>query len=85
MDSIYEIILDVDEDIINMIYDIIRLVTLQVITQCLFCMNNKEISLFNSHFIETLLFLCLGVVFYWLIVKKLLKIKYKKNIEENVD
>ena len=73
MDSIYEIILDVDEDIINMIYDIIRIITLQVITQSLFCMNNEEISFFNSHFIQTVLFLCVSIIFYWLIVKKLLK------------
>ena len=79
MDSIYEIIIDVDEDIISMIYDIIRIVTLQVITQSLFCMNNKDISFFNSHFLQTVLFLCVSIIFYWLIVKKLLKIKDKKK------
>jgi len=84
MDSIYEIILDVDEDIISMVYDIIRIVTLQVITQSLFCMNNKEISFFNSHFLQTVLFLCVSIVFYWLIVKKLLKIKgNEKDTKDN--
>jgi hypothetical protein len=81
MDSIYEVILDVDDDMINMIYDIIRIVTLQVVTQSLFCMNNKEISFFNSHFLQTLLFLCISIAFYWLIVKKILKIKEKKKNE----
>jgi hypothetical protein len=81
MDSIYEIILDVDDDIINMIYDIIRIVTLQVVTQSLFCMSNKEISFFNIHFLQTLLFLCISIAFYWLIVKKILKIKEKKDNE----
>jgi len=84
MDSIYEIILDVDGDIISMVYDIIRIVTLQVITQSLFCMNNKEISFFNSHFLQTVLFLCVSIVFYWLIVKKLLKIKgNEKDTKDN--
>ena len=84
MDSIYEIILDVDEDIVSMVYDIIRIVTLQVITQSLFCMNNKEISFFNSHFLQTVLFLCVSIVFYWLIVKKLLKIKgNEKDTKDN--
>ena len=82
MDSIYEIIIDVDDDIISMIYDITRIVTLQVITQSLFCMNNTEISFFNSHFLQTVLFLCVSVVFYWLIVKKLFKIKDKKEKKE---
>ena len=42
MESIYEFIFDVDDDIINMINDLFRIVTLQIVTQGLFCLNNKS-------------------------------------------
>jgi len=83
MKSIYEIVLDVDKDIIDMIYDIIRIITLQVITQSLFCMNNKDISFFNGHFIQTVLFLCVSIVFYWLIIKKVFRLKEKVDNKDS--
>jgi hypothetical protein len=82
MESIYEIMLDVNEDIIDMTYDILRIVTLQIITQALFCMNNKEIRFFNSTFIQTILFLCISIIFYWLIIKKVFRLR--KNNKESV-
>ena len=72
MESIYEFIFDVDDDIINMINDLFRIVTLQIVTQGLFCLNNKEISFFNQHFLQTVLFLSISVIFYWMIIRKIL-------------
>ena len=74
MESIYEFIFDVDDDIINMINDLFRIVTLQIVTQSLFCLNNKEISFFNQHFLQTVLFLSISIIFYWMIIRKILKV-----------
>jgi len=84
MTSIYEMIIDVDDDVIEMIYDIIRIVTLQIITQALFCMNNKEVHFFNNTFIQTVLFLSIGLAFYWLIIKKILKFNNTKDRKKTV-
>lgn len=78
MESIYEFIFDVDDDIINMINDLFRIVTLQIVTQGLFCLNNKEISFFNQHFLQTVLFLSISIIFYWMIIRKILKVN-KEN------
>tara|TARA_B100001093_G_C26823685_1_gene1013060 strand:+ start:1931 stop:2182 length:252 start_codon:yes stop_codon:yes gene_type:complete len=63
-------------------YDISRILTIQVITQFLFVMNNSNITFFNVKFISTLIFLCIGVLSYWLVVRKLIDIYYDKNISE---
>ena len=66
----------------NMIQDIVRIVTLQVITQALFVLNNGNISFFNTTFIKTVIFLCLGIMVYWLIIRKLIHIYLEKDKEE---
>ena len=55
-----------------MFYDIIRTNTIQVIAQLLFSANNPSVSFFNSTFIHTSLYLCIGVIVFWLIIYKLL-------------
>jgi hypothetical protein len=67
------------EDNINMVQDIVRIITLQVVTQTLFVMNNNNISFFNMTFIKTVIFLCLAILIYWLIIRKLIKINFFKN------
>ncbi|MBG01401.1 MAG: hypothetical protein CL470_03940 [Acidimicrobiaceae bacterium] len=56
---------------VPMIYDIMRMVTMQFVVQGLFSANNPTISLFNGVFIQTTLFLCLGIMIFWLIIYKL--------------
>ena len=67
-----------------MVYDIIRIVTIQVITQFLFVINNNgtDVSFFSGTFIKTLIFLCLGILVYWLILKKLIKSKFFTSEDE---
>ena len=64
------------EENINMIQDIVRIITLQVVTQSLFVMNNNNISFFNMTFIKTVIFLCLAILIYWLIIRKLIIINF---------
>lgn len=61
------------------VYDIIRLVTIQVVTQLLFVVNNNDVSFFNLTFIKTLVFLSLGVLTYWLVIKKFIDIHINKE------
>ena len=56
---------------VPMIYDIMRMVTMQFVVKGLFSASNPTISLFNGVFIQTTLFLCLGIMIFWLIIYKL--------------
>ena len=55
-----------------MIYDVMRTVTMQIVVQLLFSMNNPTVSVFNPTFIQTTLFLCLGIMIFWLVIYKFL-------------
>lgn len=70
------------EENINMIQDIVRIITLQVVTQTLFVMNNNNISFFNMTFIKTVIFLCLAILIYWLIIRKLIIINFFNSDKE---
>jgi hypothetical protein len=70
------------EENINMIQDIVRIITLQVVTQTLFVMNNNNISFFNMTFIKTVIFLCLAILIYWLIIRKLIVINFFNSDKE---
>ena len=68
-----------------MFYDLLRTITIQVIAQLLFSANNPSVSFLNNTFFQTSLYLCIGVIVFWLIVYKILlsknvfSIMYLKN------
>jgi len=55
-----------------MFYDLLRTITIQVIAQLLFSANNPSVSFLNNTFLQTSLYLCIGVIVFWLIVYKIL-------------
>ena len=55
-----------------MFYDVVRTITIQVIAQLLFSANNPSVSFFNNTFVQTSLYLCIGVIVFWLLVYKFL-------------
>ena len=59
------------------IQDILRMVTIQVFTQMLFVMNNNDVSFFNLKFLKTTIFICLSILVYWLIVRRLVNVDEK--------
>lgn len=71
MNSIYNINIDLSDDVINMIYDIIKFSTIQITTHIMFYFNNHSLSFFNMIFFQTLIFINLGIMVFWLILKKL--------------
>ena len=72
---IYEFI-ETNEESLPMIYDIIRTITVQIIVQILFTMNNPSVSLMSITFIQTTLFLILGIMVFWLIIYKFISTNY---------
>ena len=78
MESLFNMKLNKDNENYALLNDIVRIVTIQVITQFLFCMNNNNISFFNITFIKTVLFICISILIYWLIIRKIINF----NLEE---
>ena len=68
--------INTNEESLPMIYDIIRTITIQLIVQILFTMNNPSVSLFSTTFIQTTLFLILGVILFWLVIYKFISSNY---------
>ena len=73
-----------DDNTKYMIYDIVRIVTIQVITQFLFVINSNgtDVKFFNTTFLKTVIFLCLGILVYWLIIKKVIQSKFFTSEDE---
>ena len=69
--TFYNFKLDLDPNSIDMIYDILRMSTIQLITQIMFYMNNRSLSLFNETFIKTFIFINISIIFYYLVVRKI--------------
>ena len=82
MDSLYKFNISINKKNKHMINDIIRMVTIQVMTQFLFVMNNNSVSFFNMTFFKTTIFICLSIVIYWLIIRRLFNIVLDDNDEE---
>ena len=74
--SLYTFRLDVDQQYIPMINDLLRISVIQVVAQILFSIVRKEstFSLMSDVFLQTIFFLLIGVLFYWLIVTKIITI-----------
>ena len=62
-----------DDEIKPMIFDILRLLTMQIITQFLISMNNPDVSFFTTDFIQVTLFLILSLMVFWMVVYKFIK------------
>tara|TARA_B100000214_G_scaffold375185_1_gene360496 strand:- start:2179 stop:2430 length:252 start_codon:yes stop_codon:yes gene_type:complete len=69
----------VDDEIKPMIFDILRLVTMQFITQFLVSINDSKRSFFTMEFIQVTLFLILSLMVFWMVVYKYIN---KNNIIE---
>ena len=71
----YDLFLNIDEKFIPMINDMLRMFTIQFVTQLFISLTNPSIKLFNYIFIKTTLFILTGVIVYWTIIKNLLNIR----------
>ena len=62
-----------------MIFDILRLVTMQVLVQFLVSINNPKSSFITGEFIQVTLFLILSLMVFWMVVYKFIN---KNNLIE---
>ena len=70
-ETFYNFKLDLEPNLIDMIYDILRMSTIQLVTQIMFYMNNSSLSLFSETFIKTFAFINFGIIVYYLLIRKL--------------
>jgi hypothetical protein len=77
MASLFKINLEDNKIYRPLIEDIIRFSTIQIVTHVFICLTNTNAELLDPNFFQTLFFLIVSIVVYWLIIKKVLK-KYLK-------
>tara|TARA_Y100001970_G_C13411674_1_gene452240 strand:- start:21 stop:263 length:243 start_codon:yes stop_codon:yes gene_type:complete len=70
---------EIDDEIKPMIFDILRLITMQVLVQFLVSVNNPKVSFFTTEFVQVTLFLTLSLMVFWMVVYKYFN---KNNIIE---
>lgn len=75
--------LDITDYNLLVLNDLMRLFIIQLTSQILFKMNNESTILFSKIFIESTLFILLGVLVYWLIFNHLIIFTNKEN--ENIN
>ena len=64
----------------NAVHDVMRMVSIQVVVQFLFAVvNAKENPFFSLLFLQTIMFVIIGVLFYWLIVQYLIQFEVSDN------
>jgi len=75
MSSLYTIHLDLDAQYIPMINDLLRIFTIQIVAQLMFGLTRKgpSFSFLSEIFLQTLVFLLLGVLVYWLCIHKIIQ------------
>jgi hypothetical protein len=80
MDTKSDALIDIDvtntigEDFSFLADDVTRMLILQIIIQFMLSMrDNKEYPFFSQSFFELLFYIILGLMFYWLVVRKLVR------------
>ena len=64
-------------------YDILRLLTIQIFTQFMISVTNSSVSFLTTEFIQTTMFLSLGSLIFWLILYKMSPFREEDNVLKN--
>jgi hypothetical protein len=73
MSALIQFDLNIDKEYIPVINDVLRMMAIQIVAQILFVMSSKtKEKFFNEVFVQTLFFIVIGVLAYWLIIRKLI-------------
>jgi len=73
--SLFQLNLNIDKEYIPLINDVIRMVVIQVIAQMLFSFTSSNNKFWSGVFIQTLIYIVIGVMCYWLIMRKIIIIQ----------
>ena len=72
MSSLWQINLNINKEYLPMIEDLYRMAIIQIVAQILYyCSNPSNNYLFDETFIQTFSFILIGIISYWLILKKI--------------
>lgn len=74
MESLFKLDLDIEKEYIPLVNDLIRMGVIHIVTQLLFNMSNGD-SFFRTEFLQTVVFVLLGICVYWLIIRKIVIIE----------
>jgi hypothetical protein len=75
MDASYIIEIDMDDEDIDMMNDIVRMTTIQIITHFLITLTNPDLSFFSDVFWKTTFYILMSIVIYWFVVRKMFSFK----------
>ena len=65
-----------NKEYVDVIDDVIRMVTIQLSIQFLYYLNNSEnVSLFSGDFVLLVIYMILGILFYRLVLRKMIIFK----------
>ena len=65
----------VGDEYVPLVDDTMRMLTLQIIIQFMLMLRSpREYSMFSENFFELLFYIVLGLMTYWLVIRKLVKI-----------
>ncbi len=66
----------IGKEYVEMFNDITRFVMVQIGIQVMLCMSDPDkFSIFTSEFVILLFFIIIGVLFYWLVLRKIIHFK----------
>ena len=81
LEPFYKIKIDISDYQLIALNDIIRMFIIQVVVQILIGLKNNSLDVLTSNFIETTLFILIGVFVYWFVFNYVLVFTNKKEVD----
>jgi hypothetical protein len=79
----FTINLDVSEYDLLVINDLMRMFIIQLVVQVLYFLRHDKVELFSTVFLESTLFILLGIIIYWLLFNNILIFTNDKNKDKS--
>ena len=83
IESMFTINLDISDYDLLVINDLMRMFIIQLVVQVLYFLRNDKVELFSTVFLESTLFILLGVIIYWLLFNNILIFTNDENKDKN--
>jgi len=83
INPVYTINLDISDYNLLALNDLMRMFVIQMIAQLLFFLRNDNVELFSTIFIESTLFIILGIVVYWLVFNNIIVFKNNSSTTDD--
>ena len=83
IESMFTINLDISDYDLLVINDLMRMFIIQLVVQVLYFLRHDKVELFSTVFLESTLFILLGVIIYWLLFNNILIFTNAENKDKN--